>query len=83
DPDTGFVLDVKKLSGIIKAHVLEKVDHLNLNEDVDFMRGKMCSTENLAVAIWEQLEAFLPHEVQLHAVKLYETPSIFVEYYGR
>ncbi len=83
DPDTGFVLDAKKLSGIIKAHVLEKVDHLNLNEDVDFMRGKMCSTENLAVAIWEQLELFLPQGVQLHAIKLYETPSIFVEYYGR
>ena len=69
DPDTGFVLDVKKLSGIIKEHILEKLDHLNLNEDVDFMKGKMCSTENLAM--------------QLHAVKLYETPSIFVEYYGR
>jgi len=83
DPDTGFVLDVKKLSGIIKEHILEKLDHLNLNEDVDFMKGKMCSTENLAIAIWEQLELFLPPAVQLHAVKLYETPSIFVEYYGR
>ena len=83
DPDTGFVLDVKKLSGIIKEHILEKLDHLNLNEDVDFMKGKMCSTENLAIAIWDQLELFLPPAVELDAVKLYETPSIFVEYYGR
>ncbi|MCO5242124.1 MAG: 6-carboxytetrahydropterin synthase [Chitinophagaceae bacterium] len=83
DPDTGFVLDVKKLSEIIKEHILEKVDHLNLNEDVDFMKGKMCSTENLAIAIWEQLEQFLPAAVQLHVVKLYETPSIYVEYFGR
>lgn len=83
DPDTGFVYDVKRLSIIVKDHVIEKLDHKNLNEDVDFMKGKMCSTENLAIAIWEQLELFLPPAVQLHAVKLYETPSIFVEYYGR
>lgn len=82
DPGTGFVLDVKKLSEIIKTQVLEKLDHLNLNMDVDFMRGKMCSTENLATGIWNQLEPVLPPEVQLHAVKLYETPAIFVEYYG-
>ena len=83
DPDTGFVLDVKKLSLIIQTHVLEKLDHLNLNEDVDFMKGKMCSTENLAIAIWERLEKALPAPVRLHAVKLYETPSIFVEYFGK
>ncbi|HRP56046.1 6-carboxytetrahydropterin synthase [Agriterribacter sp.] len=83
DPETGFVLDVKKLSGIIKEQVLEKLDHLNLNVDVDFMQGKMCSTENLAIGIWEQLEQVLPEDVQLHCVKLYETPRIFVEYYGK
>lgn len=83
NPDTGFVLDVKKLSTIIKEQVLEKLDHLNLNIDVDFMRGKMCSTENLAIAIWEQLEVFLPAGVYLHAIKLYETPNIYVEYFGR
>ena len=83
DPETGFVLDVKKLSEIINVQVLEKLDHHNLNVDVDFMQGKMCSTENLAIAIWEQLEPFLPEAVQLHCVKLYETPRIFVEYYGK
>lgn len=82
DPRTGFVLDVKKLSEIIKTQVLEKLDHLNLNMDVDFMQGKMCSTENLAIGIWNQLQPVLAPEVQLHAVKLYETPAIFVEYYG-
>lgn len=82
DADTGFVLDVKKLSEIIKERILEKLDHLNLNEDVDFMHGKMCSTENLVIAIWEQLAPHLPQKVQLHAIKLYETPSIFVEYFG-
>ena len=80
--DTGFIFDVKKLSGIIKEHIIEKLDHMNLNVDVDFMRGKMCSTENLAIGIWDQLKAHLPDEIQLHAVKLYETPRIFVEYFG-
>lgn len=80
--DTGFVMDVKKLSRIIIDHVTEKLDHKNLNLDVDFMRGKLCSTENLAIAIWQQLEPHLPENVHLHCVKLYETPRIFVEYFG-
>ena len=54
-PDTGFVFDVKKLSNIIKEHIIEKIDHRNLNVDVEFMKGKMCSTENLAIAIWNEL----------------------------
>ncbi|NCU05486.1 MAG: 6-carboxytetrahydropterin synthase [Chitinophagaceae bacterium] len=80
--DTGFLFDVKKLSELIKIHVLEKLDHKNLNLDVDFMQGKMCSTENLAKAIWEQLSPHLPAEVKLHCIKLYETPRIYVEYFG-
>jgi len=80
--DTGFVFDVKKLSQLIRLHVIEKVDHRNLNIDVDFMKGKMCSTENLARGIWAELKAHLPGEVQLHCIKLYETPRIYVEYFG-
>ena len=82
DPDTGFVFDVKRLSNIIKDHIIEKLDHCNLNLDVPFMQGKMCSTENLAIAIWQELLPHLPEAVQLHCIKLYETPRIYVEYYG-
>lgn len=82
DSDTGFLVDVKKLSVIIKDHVIEKLDHRNLNMDVDFMQGQMCSTENLAVGIWKQLEPHLPGEIKLHCIKLYETPRIYVEYFG-
>lgn len=82
NPDTGFLFDVKKLSELIKDHVIEKVDHKNLNMDVDFLVGKMCSTENLAIGIWQQLEPHLPVEVKLHCIKLYETPRIYVEYFG-
>lgn len=81
-PDTGFVFDVKKLSTIIREHIIEKLDHRNLNLDVDFLKGKMCSTENLAIGIWEQLLPHLPAGVALHCIKLYETPRIYVEYFG-
>jgi len=82
DPDTGFLVDAKKLSTTINQHVIEKLDHRNLNLDVDFMQGKMCSSENLAIEIWNQLQPHLPAHVQLHCIKLYETPRIYVEYFG-
>ena len=83
DAATGFLMDVKKLSTIIKEHVIEKVDHRNLNLDVDFMKGKMCSSENLAIEIWAQLQPNLPSNVRLHCIKLYETPRIYVEYFAQ
>lgn len=82
DQDTGFVFDVKRLSTIIQERVIEKLDHRNLNMDVDFMAGKLCSTENLAIGIWKELAPHLPANIQLHAIKLYETPKIYVEYFG-
>lgn len=82
DKDTGFVYDAKKLSRIIKEHVIEKLDHKNLNLDVDFMAGKLCSIENLVIGIWGELAGRMPENVELHALKLYETPTIFVEYFG-
>lgn len=80
--ETGFVFDAKRLSMLIRELVIEKVDHKNLNLDVPFMAGQLCSTENLAVGIWSQLAPHLPANVQLHCIKLYETPRIYVEYFG-
>jgi 6-pyruvoyltetrahydropterin/6-carboxytetrahydropterin synthase len=82
DPDTGFLFDAKKLSGLIKDHVLDQLDHRNLNVEVEFLAGKMCSTENLAIGIWQQLTPHFGDSIQLHCIKLYETPRIFVEYFG-
>jgi 6-pyruvoyltetrahydropterin/6-carboxytetrahydropterin synthase len=82
-PDSGFVYDVKKLSVLMKEHVIDYLDHRNLNLDVPFLTGTMCSTENLAIAIWNQLLPHIPENVQLHCVKLYETPRIYVEYFGK
>jgi 6-pyruvoyltetrahydropterin/6-carboxytetrahydropterin synthase len=82
DPNTGFLMDAKILSHILQVHVCEKLDHKNLNMDVDFMQDKLASTENLAIAIWHQITPHLPQNVKLHCVKLYETPRICVEYFG-
>jgi 6-pyruvoyltetrahydropterin/6-carboxytetrahydropterin synthase len=81
-PDTGFVVDLKQLKKIIQTHVIQELDHRNLNLDVPFLKGMMPSIENIIVAIWEVLEAQLPAHCQLHQLKLYETPRNFVEYYG-
>lgn len=80
---TGFVFDVKILGMLIREFVIEKLDHKNLNLDVPFLKDTMCSTENLAVAIWNLLTPHLPKEIQLHRIKLYETPRIYVEYFGQ
>jgi 6-pyruvoyltetrahydropterin/6-carboxytetrahydropterin synthase len=82
NPDTGFVMDAKLLSKIIKDRVVEVLDHKNLNLDVPFMAGKLCSIENLTFEIWQQLAPHLPQGVALHCIKLVETPRIFVEYFG-
>lgn len=85
DPETGFVVDLKKLSLLIRKTVLEPLDHKNLNLDVPFLKGKMASTEVLAQEIWKLLENRIPEITsfgQLYSVKLYETPRNFVEYFG-
>lgn len=82
DPDTGFIFDAKKLGKLIQVNIIEKLDHRNLNEDVDFMRGKMCSVENLVTGIWQELAPQLPETARLHCLKLVETEKIYVEYYG-
>ncbi len=81
DPETGYLIDLGVLKRIINERVIDKVDHRNLNLDVDFMDGVIPSTENFAVAIWNQLEEALPSG-RLHLVRLYETPRNSVEYRG-
>ncbi len=85
DPETGFVVDLKKLSELIRDEVTEKLDHKNLNLDVDFMKGKMASTENLVIEIWKILApkiTMIAPKAILHSVRLFETPRNYVEYFG-
>lgn len=81
--ESGFVFNAKTLSVLIRDLVVEQIDHKNLNLDVPFMAGKFTSAENLAIEIWKQLQPHIEAEgAQLHSVKLYETPRIYVEYFG-
>ena len=85
DPDTGFVVDLKQLSTLIRKEVIDKLDHKNLNLDVDFMTGTLASCENLILEIWRILHAHLPTITQsgkLHSLRLYETPRNYVDYFG-
>jgi len=81
--ETGFVIDLKTLSKIIKEYVVEPLDHRNLNLDVPFLKGLMASTENVAIKIWEQLEVPIRDAGgELVKIRLEETESNYVEYYG-
>ncbi|QNR22892.1 6-pyruvoyl trahydropterin synthase family protein [Croceimicrobium hydrocarbonivorans] len=83
NPDTGFVMNLVDLKKIIQEQVIEKVDHANLNHDVDFMLGKFASTEVLAEEFWKILEpAIAEHGCQLHRIRLEETINNAVEYFG-
>ena len=81
--ETGFVTNLSDVSMIIKKHILDKIDHKNLNDDVDFMKGKLSSTENVAIAIWQQIVSPINAlGCKLHCVKIQETEKNFVEYFG-
>lgn len=84
DPVTGFIMNVKTLSDIIKREIVNKLDHSNLNMDVDFIpKGMQPTTENMVILIWQQLASFIAAEgAELHAIKLYETENIYAEYFG-
>lgn len=82
NPDTGFVVNLKDLSALIRTHVTDVLDHKNLNMDVAGM-DTLPSTENVAVFIWNKLEQKIAQMgAKLHGIKLCETESNFVEYYG-
>lgn len=84
NPGTGFVVNLKDLSQLIDKQVIEKMDHHNINLDVDFMQGKLASAENIAIGIWEELEA--PVNLLggvLHCIKVCETENNYVEYFGK
>jgi 6-pyruvoyltetrahydropterin/6-carboxytetrahydropterin synthase len=81
--ETGFVIDLKFLSTLIKKEICDELDHKNINMDVPWMQGKMASTEVLAIEIWKRLAPhFEPLACRLHSIKLYETENNFVEYLG-
>ena len=81
DPKTGYVIDLKLLKRIMLENVISKLDHKNLNLDVDFLQGVIPTSENIAKGIWEELKDKLPSG-KLFAIKLYETENNYIEYRG-
>jgi 6-pyruvoyltetrahydropterin/6-carboxytetrahydropterin synthase len=79
DPETGYVMDMKILSDLIKAEVLDKFDHKNLNLDTEEFKNLNPSAENIAIVIYEKLRAKLLANLDLK-IRLYETERNFVEY---
>ncbi len=83
DPVTGYCINLKELKDIIKEYVEEPIDHRNLNLDVPFMKGIQPSTENLIIAIWEQIEPHIQSRgCTLTHLRLYETENNYADYYG-
>jgi 6-pyruvoyltetrahydropterin/6-carboxytetrahydropterin synthase len=83
NPQTGFVANLSLIGQILKTNIIDKVDHRNLNMDVDFMQGKLPSTEVLAIEIWKQVEKEINAlGCTLHCVKIQETEKNYVEYFG-
>jgi 6-pyruvoyltetrahydropterin/6-carboxytetrahydropterin synthase len=84
DEQNPYIIDLKILKIIIQDYVIKKLDHQNLNLDVDFMKGKLASTEMLCIEIFNQLKAPIEnHEgVYLHSIKLAETENNYAEYFG-
>jgi 6-pyruvoyltetrahydropterin/6-carboxytetrahydropterin synthase len=81
--EVGYVLNLKTLSKIINENVIDKMDHKNINLEVDFMQGKIASSENLAIAIWEVLEPSIKMMgAELHSIKIEETENNTIEYFG-
>lgn len=81
NPETGYVLDMKKLSEIIKHEIIERFDHRNLNLDCPEFKDLIPSAENIALVCWNILREKLPSNLQLK-VRLWETPKNGVEYDG-
>lgn len=84
DLKTGFVMDAKVLSSLIKKKITQKLDHQNLNLDVDFIpKDLQPTTENLVICIWNELvKPIKKSGCSLHSVKLFETENIYAEYFG-
>jgi len=81
DPATGMVMDLKDLKTLLEAEVLQIMDHRFLNKEVPVFATTIPTTENIAVEIWKMLAPKLKAG-QLHRIRLYETPDLFVDYFG-
>ena len=81
NPDTGFLIDLGELSEIVNKNVLQKLDHSQVEKDIEWFRGKQPSSENMVIFIWEEISKHLK-SANLHRIRIVETPTIYTDYYG-
>jgi 6-pyruvoyltetrahydropterin/6-carboxytetrahydropterin synthase len=81
DPETGMVIDLKRLKDIVSERVVDVVDHRNLNQDVEFLRGIIPTAENLVRAFWQRIAPAIDHG-ELYEIVLQETEKNSVSYRG-
>ena len=82
DEDSGFIYDIQKLKSLVDDKVIKVLDHSQIQEDINWFKGKQPSTENLVLFIWESIASHIDKPAKLYRIKLRETPTIFTEYYG-
>lgn len=82
DERLGMVVDIYALDQVVKRVLLDKIDHKNLNVDVDFMRGLIPTAENIVAACWKELAPEIPGPAQLARLRLIETRNNIAEYWG-
>lgn len=81
NPDTGFLIDLGELSKIVNDNVLSKLDHSQIEKDVEWFVGKQPSSENMVIFIWKEISRHLIG-AKLHRIRIIETPTIYTDYYG-
>ena len=81
--ESGFIVNLFELNKIVKLHVLDVMDHSQIQLDIPWFELKQPSTENMVVFIWEQIVTKIPNPAKLNSIKLRETPTIFTEYFGQ
>ncbi|MEB3287594.1 MAG: 6-carboxytetrahydropterin synthase [Vampirovibrionales bacterium] len=82
DQETGMVIDLVALDMLVSKWILAKVDHKNMNLDVDFLSGIIPTAELMAEAFWKQLCPHIPEPARLYKIRLIETKKNYAEYYG-
>ena len=81
NPETGWLVDLKELNEIVKSNVVDILDHSQIEEDIEWFRGKQPSSENILIWAWNKIEPLIG-EGNLYRLRLVETHSIHTDYYG-
>ena len=83
DEETGFLADLGLIKLLVQEHVLDILDHSQIETDIAWFADRRPTSENIIRFIWDQIEPHMPPDVVLTRLRLFETPTIFAEYDGR